>query len=437
MPTDATSPANLQHAIPRRYWPLQMLTAFPEGPPLTVKVPLTIDRFPDSHDGRLAGEAGILTSALLQGGFVNDPDPTHTFSTLPCPSWLHLVADLTYNMAHGLSVAHEPTNLHDPPLTNLDINEIASVQGICDAAFRLATFFHREQKDLEVYTKNDICLRCLKGGDQVITEERLSMTAKACGQDLEAARLSSFNEGLREIALNLREWKTSTLADAKAAIIEQITEGSSSGLLTHDDPALQDWVRAQADSLRSSTLDWIADATKAQVLEQRYIRDIEAEQAQLGLQFEKDMVTFRSVCQKALEGHKETTEEECKSELARFKHELKTDYAQRKECAIESVEAGLRSATKSISVRPSPIKRQPPCHNTPKPRPNPLPSPIIAPSQTPPETSMMGPLSPIAALPLASTEPPPATPKSTEVTMTELRPSSTTPTLTPRRTTYP
>jgi hypothetical protein len=44
MPTDATSPANLQHAIPWRYWPLQMLTAFPEGPPLTVKVPLTIDR---------------------------------------------------------------------------------------------------------------------------------------------------------------------------------------------------------------------------------------------------------------------------------------------------------------------------------------------------------------------------------------------------------
>jgi hypothetical protein len=97
-----------------------MLNAFPEGPPLTLKVPLTINHFPDSHNGRLTGEAGILTSALLQGGFINDLDLTHTFSTLPCPSWLHLVANLTYNMAHGLSIAHEPTNLHNPPLTNLD-----------------------------------------------------------------------------------------------------------------------------------------------------------------------------------------------------------------------------------------------------------------------------------------------------------------------------
>ncbi|KAI0284122.1 hypothetical protein BC826DRAFT_973470, partial [Russula brevipes] len=234
---------------PREFWPLDVSEDIPPEPNIPYNEPLALTDFPDLAEGRINGMAVIRASSYLRLGF-----PYPTPAAIPTPStrplWTRAVADITCSVVDGLRASLSHSSPTSPPFDSLTSDEVDALKQTREALLLLHRYFTSETDDQAAYDRADLCLNCLTPGDPASSTERAGAIAKACGGDVNIARLSLFNERNREITSELADWKTEVVTNGQAAILNRIL-GFSVTLDTQIPDGLQDWAIAQAKRLET------------------------------------------------------------------------------------------------------------------------------------------------------------------------------------------
>jgi hypothetical protein len=153
--------------------------------------PTTDHNFEALDDGYCNHTALNCIKVLLQHGFNN---PSNADSTLPCSSWLQLMADLMltcHNSLHS-SHSHEITPLD---FSRLDSKEIDSLHVITATAYALHNYFDDDgnfKDPLGDKSEWDYCRCCLEAC-QCPNDATIWSATLSCGQDLHALHATLIN----------------------------------------------------------------------------------------------------------------------------------------------------------------------------------------------------------------------------------------------------
>lgn len=382
-------PPGWTRALPREFWPLQLATVFPEVPQIPPTLP---SDYPPDEFNQLAAANIIQTASYLRAGFCKGDEPEDALGRLPRTAWIRTLADLLRDATLGLQAAHLNTKAITPPLANLAPDDERTLRHIREANRKLYAFFNNRDIDLDYYTPDDICLRCVSEADPETTKDLLKATLKSCGNDVAAARVSIFNLRRREIEQEVDTWAMSVLEDCKSAIINQITH-KDVPVVPYGDERLGDWIAAQAARLQRATLDHLADETLGKALEPWYAETIGAAKSHLQDQFSKDYEDFHASLVSRLDESKADESKAAERELNEFRNELKIANQTAKDNARLALVSNAR-ARYTPSQPTLQLDRRPSRHATPHRTPAPLPTHEVVPSsQTPPPMTAL--LSPV------------------------------------------
>ncbi|KAI0286129.1 hypothetical protein BC826DRAFT_972824 [Russula brevipes] len=429
---------------PRDFWALNVPGAFPLTPFAPGSTPLTAEDFPS---GSFEADAVPWVASYIQRGFSLEPA-----AHLDLPGrllWSRVVADSLSAIVSGLRATHRRFPDNDrPPYHNILPSEAAPLLRCREAAVLTNAFFSHDENGLDTYNHDDVCLGCLMLADPGTDEERLTMAAKSCGGDIETARTSLFNERIREINLELDDWKQQTVEASQMAICDAVCEREfDPDLFPEGADRLRTWIEGWLTdrSISSAIRMWYADKVQEakdslapqydaefQVFAEDCKSSHTARMANMQTESERELLAFKSTIRletdelkanvlrasnkasltgKLLLEIKASLDAEAQADLDSYISKLKADTEAAKDVARKKASSGLNQAQRVASGSSHKTAKTARARATPSARPTPrlpstsLPGEVVPSSQTPPE---MSPAPSDRSLPPITTTLPPA-----------------------------
>jgi hypothetical protein len=394
MSTSQLRPTDHHRALPREFWPLNIADFLPEAPQFP---PLATSDFPDTPDDQYAAAAIIRATDLLEARFLTDVSTMGVLSRL---TWSRTLAGVLTSILTSLRTTRSS---EDSPFEGLTTPEREALQRARTVTHTLHSFLNRPTEDLEYFTDEELCLKCLGDIDIETDKSRIAATLLSCGNDVHATRLTEFNARRREVVTEINKWSLTALAEAKHAIIASII-CKDAPLVTHEEVGLRDWIDSQADRLRRGAIEIVANEAISDTLEAWYTMRVQEVQQSLSERFDAKRDSLNQDAAIALTQAKDTIAaahhqakvdaiEAADQDFAKFKHELKIEMEGKKDRARKAAESGLRAANRGNTSHPA-LSRASSRHRTPRPKPSALPSPttLVPSSQTPPDLASPTPL---------------------------------------------
>ncbi|KAI0278910.1 hypothetical protein BC826DRAFT_976112 [Russula brevipes] len=141
------------------------------------------------------------------------------------------------------------------------------------------------------------------------------MAAKSCGGDIETARTSLFNERIREINLELDDWKQQTVEASQMAICDAVCEREF-------DP---DLFPEGAERLRTWIGGWLTDRSISSAIRMWYADKVQEAKDSLAPQYDAEFQVFAEDCKSSHMARMANMQTESERELLAFKSTIRLE----------------------------------------------------------------------------------------------------------------
>jgi len=219
--------------------------------PIAIDDPLSLSDFPNSSEANVWLHSLQTLRDLLQHGFFRPGDPTTTAEGEPIPSrhaWLRASSQILMSLHESLRASHTQA-----PLTRYFL-ELSEDEQIAFNLFQTCLSSFSElfsNSDNFIPGERYLCQRCLEQCHiaRAISDEDWDARLRECGMNAHTAKLTIFNEAIRDFSKEISDWLDVQRSTALDAATLSVT--SSNPPPFDADPRLVEWSNWIASNLKA------------------------------------------------------------------------------------------------------------------------------------------------------------------------------------------